>query len=141
MTSTLDWLAEHDGSSELLCAHAKRLVAAGDLESASRAYQLAGLRQPFDPNPWIGLGLCQKGRGDPGAAELSLTVARALGADHPGLLAHRAECHLRLGRAERAVNDLEDAVREASALGDDSTELRALRALALINSSKSGGAS
>lgn len=110
------------------------LVRAGDVKGAAKVYQIACLRHPFDPAPWVGAGLCQKRLGDSRAAELALAIAEALGADHPAILVHRAECRARRGKNEQARADLEAALYRARKLDDTETVSRARRALSWLES-------
>lgn len=110
----------------------QQLIRAGNVKGAARVYQIACLRHPFDPTPWLGAGLCQKQLGDNRAAELALGIASALGADHPGVLVHRAECRARRGRLDLARDDLEEAKKGATRVGDIKTRDKAGRALAWL---------
>jgi Flp pilus assembly protein TadD len=109
-----------------------RFVAAGDSRKAVRVYQLACLRDPLDHRAWVGLAVCLKHLGQLGAAERAFTAARLFGADHPGILAQRAECQIRQGKTARARASLERALAEAEATGEASTVERARGALAWL---------
>lgn len=110
-----------------------RLVAAGDLERAARVYQLACVREPLDHRAWVGLAVCLKHLGRLGAAERAFTAARVFGANHPGVLAERAECQIRQGKIAKARVSLELALAAAGDVGDAVTIERARRALAWLD--------
>ena len=119
----------HQPSLQRLLEQGKRLVSAGDVRRAARTYQLACLRYPFDPRPWIGLALSLKHLGELTGAERSLTAARVIGGDIPGTLAHRGECRLRQGRPGPAREDLERALLQAHEKGDPNAIKRSVRVL------------
>ena len=129
MTDTARETENDSRSLEQLIERGRQLVRAGDVKTAARIYQVACLRNPFEADPWVGLGLCQKRLGDLRAADLAFSIAEALGADHPGLLAHRAECRIRQGKLDLARVDLEAAIAKARELDEPSTLDRALHAL------------
>ncbi len=112
-------------SVELYCEQGRRLASAGDIQRATRVFQVACVQFSMEPEPWVGLALCLKKLGRSGVAELAISTARALGAEHPGLLVHRAECQIRRGDIEAARKDLLAAASEALVKGDDATYDRA----------------
>jgi Flp pilus assembly protein TadD len=116
-------------SVELYCEQGRRLASAGDLARATRVFQVACIRFPLEPAPWIGLGLCLKKLGKVGPAELALSTAEALGSGNAGVLVHRAECQLRLGDPGAARRDLLRASSEALRQNDRRTADRARRGL------------
>lgn len=121
------------GAEEAALEQGARLVAAGDLERAARVYQLACVRRPQDHRAWVGLAVCLKHLGQLGAAERAFTAARVFGADHPGVLAERAECQIRQGKLTKARISLELALAAAAEAGDRPTLERARRALAWLD--------
>lgn len=114
---------------DLYCEQGRQLVSAGDLQRATRVFQVACVRFPLESDPWIGLAICLKKLGKPGVAERALTTARALGAHDPALLVHRAECQLRCGDIDSAKRDLLTAASEALIEGDEMVGERARRGL------------
>jgi len=116
-------------SLDTFCCHGQRLLAAGSARKALRVFQSASVRYPLESAPWIGLGWCQQELGDPAAAAVAYTMARALGVDHPGLAVRAAECKVRLGDKTGARRDLEEALATATATDDYGTAERARRAL------------
>lgn len=134
MSQTATNKAQEEKQLGFLCDHGRQLVAAGDIKQAIRVYQIACLKHPFEPSPWIGLGLCQKQLGEAGAAASTLTAALALGAVHPRIPVHLAECYLQLKRPKEARKNLDHAIRAAKKANDSETLSRAYAVLALLKS-------
>jgi Flp pilus assembly protein TadD len=132
MSETTERTPEEHSLGQLL-DQGRRLARAGDAKGAARVYQVACLRHPFQPDPWVGLGLCQKRLGDLRAADLAFSIADALGASHPGVLLHRAECRVREGKLDLARRDLEQCIARAAELDEETTVERAARTLEWID--------